>query len=60
MHLSPLSRRGLFGGAVATSALLAAPRLATAQDRRLFTTAVAISWFWAMGAVLTSQFVPLV
>jgi MFS family permease len=31
-----------------------------AQDRRLFLTAVAISWFWAMGAVLTSQFVPLV
>lgn len=31
-----------------------------AEDRRLFLTAVAISWFWAMGAVLTTQFVPLV
>jgi peptide/nickel transport system substrate-binding protein len=35
MHLSPLSRRSLFNGAIATGALLTAPRLATAQDRRV-------------------------
>src|SRR3712207_3610330 len=35
MHISPLSRRRLFSGAVAASALLAAPRLATARDRRV-------------------------
>lgn len=32
----------------------------TAEDRRLLLTVLAISWFWAMGAVLTTQFVPLV
>ena len=31
-----------------------------AEDRRLLLTALAVSWFWAMGAVLTTQFVPLV
>ena len=31
-----------------------------AEDRRLLLTAFAVSWFWAMGAVLTTQFVPLV
>jgi MFS family permease len=30
------------------------------EDRRLMLTVVAVSWFWAMGAVLTTQFVPLV
>jgi len=32
----------------------------TAEDRRLLLTVFAVSWFWAMGAVLTTQFVPLV
>lgn len=31
-----------------------------AEDRRLLLTVFAVSWFWAMGAVLTTQFVPLV
>jgi len=31
-----------------------------AEDRRLLMTVFAVSWFWAMGAVLTTQFVPLV
>ena len=35
MQIAPLSRRSLISGAVATSAVLAAPRLATAQDRRV-------------------------
>ncbi|MFC3714044.1 MFS transporter [Sphingoaurantiacus capsulatus] len=30
------------------------------EDRRLKLTTLAVSWFWAMGAVLTTQFVPLV
>jgi MFS family permease len=29
-------------------------------DRRMALTVVAVSWFWAMGAVLTALFVPLV
>lgn len=35
MNNTPLSRRGFFGGTAAAGALLAAPRLATAQDRRV-------------------------
>ena len=35
MNNSPLSRRGFFGGSAAAGALLAAPRLTTAQDRRV-------------------------
>ena len=31
-----------------------------AEDKRLLLTVFAVSWFWAMGAVLTTQFVPLV
>jgi MFS family permease len=31
-----------------------------AEDRRLLLTVFAVSWFWSMGAVLTTQFVPLV
>lgn len=31
-----------------------------AADRQLIAATIAISWFWAMGAVFTSQFLPLV
>jgi len=29
-------------------------------DKRLWLTVIAVSWFWTLGAVLTTQFVPLV